>query len=83
MKTVVDAAVAMSVWCLGQLGLSVFLFTKTKSWNINLCFGSCFVGVLVGVQKLKRREGIKDCNELCKTVKKRSAGAMGSWFCKK
>ena len=33
-------------------------------------FGSCFVGVLVGVQKLKRREGIKDCNEMCKTVKK-------------
>ena len=26
--------------------------------------------MLVGVQKLKRREGIKDCNELCKTVKK-------------
>jgi len=47
-----------------------FIYKNEMLEDINLCFGSCFVGVLVGVQKLKRREGIKDCNEMCKTVKK-------------
>ena len=45
-------------------------------------FGSCFVGVLVGVQKLKRREGIKDCNEMCKTVKKGRPEQWGLGFAK-